>query len=360
MMSFTFISIFAVFCCCFILCYLWLSAVSRNISSIILSSALAKDVFSPMIIMSFIGCLALTFTVDYNYDFIYSFSRLDLLTAFISAAVIYAAAFRHKLARYVPVLIFAAAASCTFFLPAEFRLFDGHLPLVLDRLTIILIWTAFSWCYFYLNGLDGIISSESLAIPGGLVLLSLFGAVPALIGGFGAVYTAVILAFYAYNRYPARLVMPRGGCTALGFLLGWLALKGAEEGVASCILIFALYYFVEAIYASAKRLSLQPQHKDLVANTNYYQIDLSGLAPNIIADSLLKLQLLLWILGCFQVYAPNNFSLLLLSLLLTVWFINKLYNWETGHQTLKEINQEVIQDIKNNVSEITKKIDKDL
>lgn len=359
-MSFTLISISAVFCCCFILCYLWLSAISRNLSSFILTPSVMKDSFTPVFLTFFAGCLGLSFLVNYDYDFIHGFSRLDLLTAFVCTAVIYAVSLDRRLAHFMPAFIFAAAAACSFFLPNGFMLFDGHLPLILDRMSVILLWTVFSWCYFYFNGVDGVISSVSFAIPGGLLFLSLFGAVPALIGGFGAVYAAVILAFFSYNRYPAQLLLTRGGCTALGFMLGWLAFKGAAEGVGSCILIFCIYIFVEMIFASAQKLSFQPKHQDLVANTNYYRINLSGLSPDIIADSLLKLQLLLWILGCFQAFAPNNYSLLILSLLLTAWFINKLYNWETGHQTLKDINQEVIRDIKDNVSQLTQKIDKDL
>lgn len=62
----------------------------------------------------------------------------------------------------------------------------------------------------------------------------------------------------------------------------------------------------------------------------------------------------LLVLGSFQVYAPNNYSLPLAAALVALWFMSKLNNWQEPQQSLKDINREVIRDIKDNVEDIKK------
>ena len=128
----------------------------------------------------------------------------------------------------------------------------------------------------------------------------------------------------------------------------------------STSLIFSLYYIVEVIWAGLKKLSRKPQYQEIVPNTFYYQTNLSGLSPDIISENIFKLDALLVIFGCFQIYAPNSYSLAILGVILTFWFLNHLRNWQVAERSLGEINREVVKDLKENVEDIKKNLDKDI
>ena len=67
---------------------------------------------------------------------------------------------------------------------------------------------------------------------------------------------------------------------------------------------------------------------------------------------------MLLIFGCFQVYAPNKFSLIIFGTILSLWFLQHLLNWQTPTQSFSEINKEVFKDIKKNVKQLRKKTQK--
>lgn len=233
-------------------------------------------------------------------------------------------------------------------------LFEGTLPFWLDRLTIALIWSLFAWAYKYLDGLEGIVAVQTVTPLCGMVILAFLGAIPILTGCFSAVFALIITAYAVYNWYPAQLRLTTSGCQALGFLTAWLFMLAAREGSASCALIFSLYYIVEVIWAGLKKLSRKPQYQEIVPNTFYYQTNLSGLSPDIISENIFKLDALLVIFGCFQIYAPNSYSLAILGVILTFWFLNHLRNWQVAERSLGEINREVVKDLKENVEDIKK------
>lgn len=245
-------------------------------------------------------------------------------------------------------------------LPQGFMLFEGTLPFWLDRLTIALIWSLFAWAYKYLDGLEGIVAVQTVTPLCGMVILAFLGAIPILTGCFSAVFALIITAYAVYNWYPAQLRLTTSGCQALGFLTAWLFMLAAREGSASCALIFSLYYIVEVIWAGLKKLSRKPQYQEIVPNTFYYQTNLSGLSPDIISENIFKLDALLVIFGCFQIYAPNSYSLAILGVILTFWFLNHLRNWQVAERSLGEINREVVKDLKENVEDIKKNLDKDI
>ena len=245
-------------------------------------------------------------------------------------------------------------------LPQGFMLFEGTLPFWLDRLTIALIWSLFAWAYKYLDGLEGIVVVQTVTPLCGMVILAFLGAIPILTGCFSAVFALIMTAYAVYNWYPAQLRLTTSGCQALGFLTAWLFMLAAREGSASCALIFSLYYIVEVIWAGLKKLSRKPQYQEIVPNTFYYQTNLSGLSPDIISENIFKLDALLVIFGCFQIYAPNSYSLAILGVILTFWFLNHLRNWQVAERSLGEINREVVKDLKENVEDIKKNLDKDI
>lgn len=359
-MNLTFLIIAAVLLCCFFAAYLWFAVINRRLNDISFGSPFFGNVFFPVWLVAFAGCTALYFLLPEQNDQLFDISFLNVAAAFISAAAVCLLSLHARIARWNYALFLAAAILNTLLLPQGFMLFEGTLPFWLDRLTIALIWSLFAWAYKYLDGLEGIVAVQTVTPLCGMVILAFLGAIPILTGCFSAVFALIMTAYAVYNWYPAQLRLTTSGCQALGFLTAWLFMLAAREGSASCALIFSLYYIVEVIWAGLKKLSRKPQYQEIVPNTFYYQTNLSGLSPDIISENIFKLDALLVIFGCFQIYAPNSYSLAILGIILTFWFLNHLRNWQVAERSLGEINREVVKDLKENVEGIKKNLDKDI
>ena len=228
-----------------------------------------------------------------------------------------------------------------------------------DRLALVLIWTTFAWAYKYLNGIDGLTATQSVVSLAGLGLLAFLGALPILTGSCAGILLAVTAALAIYNWYPAELSLTSAGCQALGFLIGWLFILTAEEGAATCCLILSLYYLTEIIWAAILKFSRKQQHQIMENNTVYYQVNISGLSPANICENIFKLDAMLVIFAGFQIYAPNNYSIPSLGIILTLWFIAHLRNWQEPIRSFKELNQDLMKDIHDNVENFKKKMNKD-
>lgn len=350
---------FASFILTFSAGFFWLSAYSKHISDFESSSATAKDSFLPLFVILFVSFSALFFTNKQFFDFIYHPQYWSLLAAFLAAGLIYLGSLFKKSEKYTPLIILTAAIGCSFLLPKDFLLFEGNLPLILDRTCIILLWFLFSFSYKYMNGIDGILSLQTATSGAGIFFISLLGGAPLLLGNYALALVGTALAFMAFSWYPARIVLKQGAAPALGFIVAWLIIQSSVEKAASCNLIFNLFLISEVIWAAALKLTRRPQYKNIMSNTHYYQANVSGLAPNLICNATAKLQALLLILGTFQVYAPNAYSLPAISFVLTLWFSNKIKNWQEETVSLKEINTNFIRDIKENVSDIKQHLNQD-
>ena len=339
----------------FLLCFLTtLIALRLIISQTTLSSTSPwkNDAFLPALSITCVSFVAFFFLRNSPQDQIFPLKLTELLIALTSSIAIYAFFFFKQSIKTNLPLLSALVCLSTALLPTEFMLFQNHLPFWADRLCIIALWTTFAWCFHYLNGIDGMTSLQASNMVAGLFIVSILGGLPLLYGHFSASFLGALLALLIYNWYPAKLMLSNGACLSLGFLIGWLFLLSAREGMSGCSLVFSVYYILEIFWALGNKLV--SDKGDFVANTLYYQTNISGLSPAEVCQNINKLLMILLIIGCFQIYAPNNYSLPLTSAFITLWFMSKLNNWQTQGQTLKEINQEVIQDIKDNINDIKK------
>lgn len=339
--------------------FLWLNSYAKHVSDFEPASKLKQDTYFPIYFTSFAASLILYFTNQGTYDFIYKPQYYSLLAAFLCAGIIYLISLFKKTSKLTSLAILASVIGCSFFIPKDFLLFEGNIPAILDRAAIIAIWFTFSFCYKYLNGIDGVLGIQNLTIGLGIFFISMLGGAPTLVGNYAIVLIAVTAAFMIFNWYPARIILKSGACNSWGFIIAWLLLQSSQEGSSSSCLIFCLFFIVEVIWAITLKLSWRPQYKNIVANTNYYQANISGLAPNFICNAVLKLATILLIFGTFQIYAPNSLSLPTLCLIISIWFISKIKNWHEERQSFKDINHSFIQEVKENVDDLKKHLKKD-
>ena len=64
-------------------------------------------------------------------------------------------------------------------------------------------------------------------------------------------------------------------------------------------------------------------------------------------------------MGSFELYAPNAYTIPLFTLVFTAWYLSKIKNWQTANKTIREINRDLMTEIKNNINTIKDQINKE-
>jgi UDP-N-acetylmuramyl pentapeptide phosphotransferase/UDP-N-acetylglucosamine-1-phosphate transferase len=146
---------------------------------------------------------------------------------------------------------FAAVVVGIWALPSG-AIFQGWLPLGLDRIAAALLWVWFVNLFNFMDGIDGIDGSEAAAIGIGIALVvggSLDLTAPA------AAIAAAALGFLVWNWAPARIFLGDVGSVPLGYLLGFLLYQLALRGAWQAALILPLYFLADATLTLLRRLA---------------------------------------------------------------------------------------------------------
>lgn len=353
------ITTLAVFCTGFILSYLGLKQVLVSTNSLTPHNQFRQDVFLPLFLTLLVTFFSIYYLVPSEYDFMNDLSFLAIPLTMLGAGLIYLfVSFSKKPQFYFLYILFISGLG-SFSFSEQAVLFNDNIPFWADRIILILLWSSFSYAFQYLNRLDGLLGLQVLTSASGIILLSLLGANPYLLGLFATAFIGIGVSWQIFNFSPARLRLSPAGSMALGFILAWLVILSSTEGGFPCNLCFSMFFAFEVIVASLKKLSLKPAHQNISTNTTYYQAGLSGLPAGNICQAILKILVLLLILGCFQVYAPNAYSLPFLSLLGTAWFSNRLKNWKNSLPSISKVNQDIIEEFKNDFEDLKNNLHKD-
>lgn len=129
--------------------------------------------------------------------------------------------------------------------------FQGWLPVPLDRIIVALLWVWFINLYNFMDGIDGLAAVETIAITSGLVIVSVLAG-----GGMDAQAVAIAGAaagFLIWNFPPAKVFLGDVGSVALGYLLGYLLLVLASHGGWAAAVILPMYYIVDATITLLRR-----------------------------------------------------------------------------------------------------------
>lgn len=292
-----------------------------------------------------------------DYDFISPASVWSFLAPLGAAAPVALLIFHPVSSVFRSLLVFLLAAAILLGFDINIS-FSDQLPLWLSQLLAALLWTAAALSLRIMNGKPALVAAETVSIGFGVLILSLIGAAPFALGLEGACLAAAALAFMFYNWYPPVIELKDSGADLLGFLLGGLLIWCAAEGSGAPAVIFSMLLICETFFALAQKLTFLPRFADLRADTAYARAIASGLTPQVVASHVLRINLLLILFGCFQVYAPNQFSIPLVCAAVTAWQMYRLQNWQTLTSGLRETNRAVIEELKKNFSELKNNFNK--
>lgn len=168
---------------------------------------------------------------------------------------------------------FVAALIALAFFPRDALVFQGLLPLPVDRAAAALLWVWFVNLYNFMDGIDGITGVETICIGAGIAAVSLVGGGSLVAAPLVGV--AVALGFLRFNWQPASVFLGDAGSVPLGYVMGWLLLVLARDGHWAPALILPLYYLADATVTLVRRArrgeALWRAHRD-----HFYQRALRG------------------------------------------------------------------------------------
>jgi UDP-N-acetylmuramyl pentapeptide phosphotransferase/UDP-N-acetylglucosamine-1-phosphate transferase len=154
--------------------------------------------------------------------------------------------------RLLAHLLAVVAGLCT--LPDGALLFQGLLPLPLDRAVAGLAWLWFVNLYNFMDGIDGITGAETLSLGVGLWLVATLAGGPLADAGYAAVLAGAALGLLVWNWHRAQVFPGDVGSIPLGFLAGWLLLRAAAAGLWLPALLLPAYYLTDATVTLVRRL----------------------------------------------------------------------------------------------------------
>jgi hypothetical protein len=68
--------------------------------------------------------------------------------------------------------------------------------------------------------------------------------------------------------------------------------------------------------------------------------------------SVVKIGIVNVIFSCFQLYAPNPFSMPIFTLVVNLWLLNMLYHASENNLSFKETNEAFVDDVKKGLSTV--------
>ena len=197
--------------------------------------------------------------------------------------------------------------------------FQGLLPPWLDVVAALIIWVWFINLFNFMDGIDGMSGVETAGVGLGLAALAATAAVPQTIGLFGLAAAAVAIGFLRWNWHPAKVFLGDVGSVPLGFLLGWLLLKLAAEGLWAAAIILPLYYMLDATITLLRRAARKEKVWEAHRSHYYQQAVQRGLDHSMVSIAVAINNLLLVGLAVYSV--RNPWIALGAALVITVGFL---------------------------------------
>jgi UDP-N-acetylmuramyl pentapeptide phosphotransferase/UDP-N-acetylglucosamine-1-phosphate transferase len=142
-------------------------------------------------------------------------------------------------------------------LPANRLVFQGWLPLPLDRIAAGLLWVWFVNLFNFMDGIDGIAGVETISLGIGVAIVAVLGGGWSIAGApiapLGVALAAAAGGFLFWNWQPARIFMGDVGSVPIGFFSGWLLIAAAVNGGWAAALILPAYYLADATLTLVRR-----------------------------------------------------------------------------------------------------------
>lgn len=283
----------------------------------------------------------------YPFDFVQDMTLIKFLVPLLATLVVLVAVLLNK--PYVVAGGVLVASVISVFGTGMFITFQATWPVALNKLlTVACLW-GYAMGYRALSGLNPLPQIEGLVVGVGFVLLGLFGFAPMMLSVEATGIVAILLIAYVNS---SRCSLGITGAPVLGFVLGSMGLISYGEYLLPCFVIFSMFYFAELLVSLLKKCSLLPQYSDVVYNSASAEAFSLGLPADTLIRMVFATNFILLLLGFFQIYAVNVYSLPAFAFILTVWQQHRMLHWQQESMTFKEVNKALVQDVKQSIADL--------
>lgn len=302
-----------------------------------------------LLLVLFVGIAS--FVPDFR-DIILPINPLWLGLSFLFAALIYVL-FLLEADTLLDLGVFFLSVLSTFLFANHDALVDlAPVPWQLSALGIGLFIGLITLGARVLAGLTGIFSLVITLCSIGLFLTAVAGGIPFYLGLMAAAVAGTFACVFQFNHWGMRLKINEGVMMSVTFLFCMLLLAGTNELAGPSMFILVLYIPAELFWSLWKQYILRHKEPDLYFNSVYFNTFEKGVDLSTIHVLVLKISTVNTVFALFQLYAQNAFTLPVLVFIIDFWLLSKMNSIGTPAQSIKEINQEFIQNIKNEIKDI--------
>ena len=318
------------------------------------SYALKYDAWLYLLSLVFIGSLSIGYFTPVFHDQIVSLNLSSVILTVFLAAFIYAAfTLDNPWILNGAIILSIIALLCL--LPPENIVLSSTYPLLADRLILFSFLLFLTRASTVLNAQNGIFIIYALTVCFGLMFMAVFGGVPLILGGFAAVIGGILSGFFNINALQEKIAFNKGACISASFLLSALVLYASAEYAFSSTLILTCYLPIEFIWAIVNYYLRHNKGAALSEGAAYSTLLSQDSSLYAVWVALAKIGVVNIILACFQLYAPNRFSLPIFTVILNLWLLSRLLSAFDPPETFKNANKQLIDTIKQGIKEAFRK-----
>ena len=154
--------------------------------------------------------------------------------------------------RLLAQIVAVAAGVWTFGNPGPFDSFG--MPSVVASCATGILWLGFINQTNFMDGIDGHLGTMLTSLGIGLFLVSLMAGTT-FIGALSLVLAGTAGGFLLWNWHPARGFLGDVGSVPVGYLVAWLLLRAASQGLWIPVVILPLFYLVDTAVTYSRRLA---------------------------------------------------------------------------------------------------------
>lgn len=307
--------------------------------------------------LSIVGMLGIFYFIPDMQDVIVPVRAYELpVICLLSVLIYFVFLFDVKWLYYATILL--SSAVMVSFVPTDVSIFGGLTPWWAERLILVAVIAVWVLGLRNLNGLSGVFGINATAISAGVAIVAAVGGMPLYLGMMGLYLAGVWLGFLNLNWYPSKVFLNSGSCAAAAFLLAWILLKGTLELAGPSVVILMMFFITETLWMLCERYIFNIKKTDICEDSAYFSAFEKGLNVVVIGVSIVKINIVNVIFATFQLFAANSYSFPIFTFVVNLWLLGLLYRVESNNKTLKEINKEVIKNVKDGLQSVKDSITK--
>ncbi len=248
-----------------------------------------------------------------------------VMVPFIAASVIYGL-FLMEMNKIFMMAVVLFSFICGFILIEPSSLmFKDVIPGFVEISGYCLIASVIALSGKVLKGVHGLFSLYLLMFMAGLALLAFMGGLPIYFAYFACFCCGLWVVAFQVNMYDENLHFNEGSAVLMMFLIGSFFLMAVNELTLSSVFFLSACPSAELIWAIVGMCFLNNRSPDLYTYTPFYKKYLEGVNAVILQNLLFKLLVMNILFSLVQLYAPNVFTFLFLTMVFNFWMFSKLH-----------------------------------